>query len=101
MPSIAREGLAKAAIEAMSKGVATIVTNVGGLPELVLDGVCGLVIPPSNPDAIADAILRLSNDTNLRNTLAASAPQRIQEHFHIDTTIHKTFDVYQSLLSES
>lgn len=101
MPSIAREGLAKAAIEAMSKGVAPIVTNVGGLPELVLDGICGLVIPPSNPDAIADAILRLSSETTLRNTFAAAAPKRIEEHFHIDTTIQKTFDVYRSLVSES
>ena len=97
MPSIAREGLAKAAIEAMSKGVATIVTNVGGLPELVENNVSGIIIPPSDPTALAEAILRLTEDLTLRDRLAKAGPNRIEKDFNLAMTIEKTFGVYQEL----
>jgi glycosyltransferase involved in cell wall biosynthesis len=97
MPSIAREGLAKAAIEAMSKGVATIVTNVGGLPELVQHRKSGLVIPPSDPNSIASSIIELVDNPSLRMQLAKEAPTRIKTDFNLEMTISKTLDIYSAL----
>jgi glycosyltransferase involved in cell wall biosynthesis len=98
MPSIAREGLPRAVIEAMAQGVAPIVSAVGGMPELVVDGECGLVVPPSDPAALADAIVRLARDPGLRRRYGRAARQRIVEHFNIDKTVAETAALYESLL---
>ena len=75
----------------------TIVTNVGGLPELVENNVSGIIIPPSDPTALAEAILRLTEDLTLRDRLAKAGPNRIEKDFNLAMTIEKTFGVYQEL----
>ena len=97
MPSVEREGLPKAAIEAMAQGVPPIVTRVGGMPELVEDGVSGLVIPPRDDAALAEALVRLAGDAGLRERLGGAARQRIEGPFHIAHTIQKTLDLYEAL----
>jgi glycosyltransferase involved in cell wall biosynthesis len=101
MPSIEREGLPKAAIEAMAQGVPPVVTRVGGMPELVEDGVSGLVIPPRDDAALAEAFLRLAGDPSLRERLGAAARRRIEGPFHISHTIRKTLDLYEALRGSS
>jgi len=90
MPSRAREGLPKAVIEAMSQGVPAIVTAVGGMPELVENGVSGLVIPPNDPEALADALERVLGNQALRTSLSAGARARIAGEFSIEHTIDAT-----------
>lgn len=73
MPSVRREGLSKAVIEAMAQGVPPIVTRVGGMPECVTDGASGLVVPPNDPAALHDAIRELANDPARRRLLGEAA----------------------------
>ena len=71
MPSRS-EGLSRAITEAMERGVCPVVTRVGGTPELVRDGVDGLVISPEDDEALASAIMLLARQPALRQSLAAS-----------------------------
>lgn len=99
MVSVEREGLSKATIEAMSLGVPPIVTNVGGLPEVVEAGVSGIVVPPKEASAIKAAIEALYQDAALRQRYSAAAKSRVREHFHIKDTIEQTRTLYQELIS--
>lgn len=101
MSSIAREGLPKAVIEAMSLGVCPIVSAVGGMPELVINEECGAVVPPKEREALAQAITRLALDPVKRAELAHAARARIQDHFSIEQTIERTLSVYQELVAAS
>lgn len=100
LPSVKREGLARSLIEAMAYGVAPIVTDCGGSPELVLHEVCGLVVPVRSPQALRDAIVRLQRDPQLRARFGAAARQRIASDFRIETTIEKTLALYADLAAE-
>ena len=100
LPSRKREGLARSLIEAMAYGVAPVVTDCGGSPELVLDGESGIVVPVDDVAAIADAIRRLYEDGDLRQRYGRAARRRIATHFRIEDTIRQTADLYRELLSE-
>lgn len=97
MPSLEREGLPKALIEAMAQCVPPIVTNVGGMPEVVEHGECGLVVPPGNAHALAEAIQSLAEDPVLRHRFAVRARQRIRLHFNIEETIRRYRSLYHEL----
>jgi glycosyltransferase involved in cell wall biosynthesis len=100
LPSTKREGLARSLIEAMAYGVAPVVTDCGGSPELVQHGVSGLVVPVADPGALAAAIRMLHDDAALRARLAAGARERIRSDFRIEDTIAKTLALYRSLVGE-
>ena len=97
LPATKREGLPKGIIEGMIQGVAPIVTNTGGSPELIEHGVSGLIIPARSPRAIASAIVQLVEDHVLLEKIKRNAPKRIHDCFHIDTTIAKHYQLYQEL----
>lgn len=67
------EGLPVALMEALALGRPVVATRVGGIPELVDDGVEGLLVPPDDPRALADAVLRVADDEGLRERLADAA----------------------------
>ncbi|MYF71272.1 MAG: glycosyltransferase family 4 protein [Proteobacteria bacterium] len=99
LPSIKREGLPRSVIEAMAYKTPPIVTDSGGNPELVVDGISGLVVPARDSAAIARAIRRLHDDAELRNRMGAAARERIRTHFRIEDTIAKTEALYRDLAS--
>jgi glycosyltransferase involved in cell wall biosynthesis len=99
LPSRKREGLARSLIEAMAYGIAPVVTDCGGSPELVLDGECGIVVPVDDVAAIASAIERLYNDEALRHRYGEAARQRIGTHFRIQDTIDRTAELYRELVN--
>ena len=96
--SIRREGLSRAAIEAMSKGIPVVASNIGGLPELVVDGECGIIVPPGDPAATAQAIMRLAKNRELATRMGQAGRERIQSHFHVAQTVEKTLALYESLV---
>ena len=97
MPSIKREGLPRAVIEAMAQGTPAIVSDVGGMPEIVVHGECGLVVPPKDPAALAKALIRLARDPVRCRRFSKRAPERIQSHFNIQTTIRQTVGLFRQL----
>jgi glycosyltransferase involved in cell wall biosynthesis len=98
LPTLRREGLPKTVIEAMIYEVPPIVTNTGGSPELVEDGVSGLVVPPGDAAALADAMLRLYRDPDLRHRMGSAARRRIETHFNTNETVAQTLALYERLL---
>lgn len=91
------EGLAIALLEAMALGRPPVVTAVGGLSELVENGANGLIVPPSDPDALAQAIVLLLHDADLRSRLGEAARQRAAQ-FDIRKAVSRVGQVYEELL---
>jgi len=100
LPSTKREGLARSLIEAMAYGVAPVVTDCGGSPELVVNGASGLVVPVRDAAALAAALAKLHDEPDLRRRLGAAARERIRTHFRIEDTIAQTLELYRSLVRE-
>lgn len=80
LPSLA-EGMPRVVLEAMSVGVPTIATSVAGTPEVIEDGVSGLLVPPNNVAAIASALLRLAQDPALRARLGRVGQETVRTRF--------------------
>jgi glycosyltransferase involved in cell wall biosynthesis len=93
------EGMPNAVLEAMAAGKPVVATKVGGVPELVLHGETGLLVPPGDPDALAQAILDLCTDPVKAHAMGAAGRLRVQEHFRIASMIKKTDGLYQKLLA--
>jgi glycosyltransferase involved in cell wall biosynthesis len=100
LPSTKREGLARSLIEAMAYGIAPVVTDCGGSPELVVHGSSGLVVPVADAQALAAAIRTLYDDAPLRARLGSAARQRIARDFRVEDTIAKTLALYAELVAE-
>ncbi|MDX1817749.1 MAG: glycosyltransferase family 4 protein [Marinobacter sp.] len=100
LPSTEREGLPRAVIEAMAYGTAPVVTDVGGMPELVQDGVSGLVVPPKDSAALAEAIERLYRDPELLGRMGQASRERIATDFNTAVTVAETGELYRSLVGE-
>jgi len=98
MPSIAREGLPRSVIEAMAQGVTPVVSDVGGMPELVINNESGLVVPPGNPEALAKAISFLADNPAKRNIMGQNARKRISEAFNITTTVSRTLSLFHEVM---
>ena len=67
----------------MAEGVPIVATRVGGTPEVVDHGVTGLLVPPQDPAALADAILTLLADTRLADRMSRSARMRAEQEFDL------------------
>ena len=76
-----RDGLPNVLIEAQSQGLACLATAVGGIPELIEDGMTGRLVPPGDPLALAAALGALIGDPAGRVRLGAAAQTRVREHF--------------------
>ncbi len=94
------EGLGTALIDAMALRVPPIAFSVGGIPELVVDGETGVLVPPGDVGAFARAIERLVTDSTLRESLAQSGPSRAAL-FSVDRMISGTRSVYDAILAGS
>jgi glycosyltransferase involved in cell wall biosynthesis len=93
MPSVEREGLPRGVVEAMCLAKPVVVSDVGGMPELVERHVSGVVVPPRDPQKLADAIVSLASDPQRCRRLGSAAQQRITEAFHIERTIERVLAV--------
>ncbi|MEA5444897.1 glycosyltransferase family 4 protein [Gammaproteobacteria bacterium AB-CW1] len=97
LPALRREGLPRAVIEAMCQNVPPVVTRAGGSPELVEDGVSGLVVPPGDADALAGALGSLLSNPEARRRMGQAAEQRIRECFTPERTVRETLALYEKL----
>jgi glycosyltransferase involved in cell wall biosynthesis len=81
----------------MALGKPAIVTSVGGLPEVVEDGTQGSVVPPRDPVALADAIVRMLRDDALRKSFGIASRERARA-FDVEQAVSRVGDVYGELL---
>ncbi len=97
LPSFS-EGMPMSVIEAMATGVPVVASRVGGVPELVRDGIDGLLVPPGDPLALADAIARLVNGSVDAQALRSSAYLRQRELYTDDAMATALAAVYRKVL---
>ncbi len=100
LPSL-KEGSPNALLEAMGRGCACVASNVGGVPEAIIDGESGCLVPPSDPDALARVLLELADDPDRRRRLADAARERVESHFDLEQMIRAHEELYLSLGADS
>ena len=93
------ESFGVAIIEAGAAARPVVVSDAGGLPEVVLDGVTGLVVPRENPQAAADAIECLLCDADLRQRMGAAARRHVAQHYSWDACVETMLKVYERLVA--
>jgi glycosyltransferase involved in cell wall biosynthesis len=89
------EGMPNALMEAMAAGLPCVATRVSAAPELIDDGVHGLLVPPQAPAQLANGILKLLDDAPLRKRLAVAGRERIQTEFTLEKTAAQTTALYE------
>ena len=94
------EGLPIAMLEAMALGRPVIASRVGGVPEVILDGVDGLLIDPLRPDQLAEKLLTVMRTPELREKLSNNAVQKVREHFSVKRMVESTEALYNLVLTE-
>jgi glycosyltransferase involved in cell wall biosynthesis len=85
--------------EALASERAVVATRLAGMPELVVDGETGLLVPPRDPEALAAAILRLHADPTWRRELARAGRKRVEAEFSLDAKVEATERLYRRLVT--
>jgi sugar transferase (PEP-CTERM/EpsH1 system associated) len=98
LPSL-REGISNTILEAMASGLPVVATNVGGNPELVRDGETGLLVSPSDPIAMANAIRVYMENPKKREEHGAFGRRRVEAQFSMAAMIDGYLSVYDTVLS--
>lgn len=93
------EALPFALLEAMSHGLPVVGTTVAGVPEVIVSGETGFLVPPRDPAALAEAIRPLLDSAELRERLGAAGRERVVRHFSEAECVRKTLDVYRELVA--
>ncbi|MCG5534265.1 glycosyltransferase family 4 protein [Halorhodospira sp. 9621] len=101
LPSFYGEGLPKALIEAAASGRAIVTTDHPGCRDAVADGDNGLLVPPRDSDALADAIHALLEDPERRRAMGHRGRERAEAEFSVDEVVRQHLEVYEALLNES
>ena len=91
------EGLGTSLLDAMACARPIVATRAGGIPEIVEDGVNGLLVPPRDAHALARAIVDALADEGLRQRLGAAGFERVRERFTVDRMVAETASVYQRI----
>jgi glycosyltransferase involved in cell wall biosynthesis len=92
------EGLGSAVLDAMACRKAVVGTEAGGIPEVVVHEVTGLLVPARNDAALADAIVRLLRDDGMRARYGEAGRQRVEEHFSGEKMIGDVLRLYERVM---
>ena len=93
------EGMSNGLLEAMAAGRPVVATRVGGNPEVVVDGESGLLVPPRDPQAMADAVLRLLREPELARRMGEAASRRVETEFSLPRMVHRMESLYDEMLA--
>jgi glycosyltransferase involved in cell wall biosynthesis len=94
------EGLGTSLLDAMAAARPIVATTAGGIPEIVEDGVNGLLVPPRDARALADAILRALRDADLRRRLGDAGFARVNERFTVERMVAQTAAAYEQIVAQ-
>ncbi len=101
LPSYYGEGVPKVLLEAASSGKAIVTTDVRGCREIVRDGYNGLLVPPRDPQSLADAIARLLDEPWQRRSMGVRGRQMVLEQFAADRIADQTLALYDQMLGRT
>ena len=94
------EGLGTSLLDAMACARPIVATTAGGIPEIVEDNVNGLLVPPRDQTALANAIVRALNDAGLRRRMGEAGLARVHERFSVEKMVERTADVYERVTAQ-
>lgn len=92
VPSVWEDALPLAVLGAMARGCPVLASRVGGVPEMIVDGESGLLVPPGDDSAIANALVHLLANQTLRRSLGRAARARVEERFRPEEQIRRMCD---------
>lgn len=95
--STAHEGISQSSLQAAFLKRPLITTNVGGLPEVNLEGETGFLVPPFSPEKVAEAVLKLASNSKLRHQFGTAAHARVLEKFMMSQTLDQMEEVYRNI----
>ncbi|HTZ11641.1 MAG TPA: GT4 family glycosyltransferase PelF [Candidatus Margulisiibacteriota bacterium] len=93
------EAFGRVIVEAQACGVPVVATKVGGVVDIIEDGKTGLLVPPADPAAIAEAVLKIYKDPGLSDILAENAYRKVKEKYNVELMVENTLEVYRDALS--
>jgi glycosyltransferase involved in cell wall biosynthesis len=99
MPSLS-EGFGIAIVEAMAAGRPVVASAVGGIPEVVVQGETGLLVPPGDPGALGDAIAHLVNHPEQARLMGERGRERARDLFSIESAVKRHEDLYTGLMAK-
>ena len=88
-----------ALLEAIASGLPVVSTAVGGAREAVVNGENGLLVPPREPEALAEALLTLLGDSTLRHHLGRNARKTVEQHYSWDAVTERYLACYEQVVS--
>jgi glycosyltransferase involved in cell wall biosynthesis len=100
LPSL-REAQGISILEAMARRVPVVASAVGGIPEVVADGVSGILVPPADPPALAAALARLATSPALRARMGAAGHRIVEERFSMSAHVRQIEAIYDEELARS
>lgn len=95
-PSL-NEGMGRALIEAMAAGLPVVATGVGGIPDIVVDGESGVLVPPKDAVALADAVRDMLRDPDRRRAYGEAAKKRVDDRFDVEAMVRKIERLYDEV----
>jgi len=95
------EGLCTSLMDAMYMGIPIIATTAGGISEIVEDGKSGLLVPPKNPEFLAEAVIKLLEDKSRQEKFSKEGRKRVIQKFEILAVVEKIEQVYQQLMNSN
>ena len=90
-----RDGIPNVLVESMAVGLPVVATNISGIPELVENEKSGLLVPPGEPEKLAESMLRVLTDTELRNGVVAEGKKRVKDKFDNRNLIQELAEIYR------
>ena len=99
LPSL-NEGMGRVLLEAMAVGCPVVATRVGGIPDIVVDGTTGLLVPPRDDRALAEAILALLRDRSRRAAYGEAARRHVDGRFAVETMVRHVERLYDEVWCE-
>jgi len=90
------EGISISLLEAMASGKPVVATNVGGNPEVVSDGETGLLVPPKEPDKMAEAIIKILSDRDMAKRMGEAGRKGVEEKFSLERMVKEYQEIYEA-----
>lgn len=97
VPSLNYESFSYTCAQAMAAGLPVVASRIGGIPETVPDGECGMLIPPGDVDALVEALVKLAQEPELRCAMGVAAAERASRRFSASILAEEFLAIYQRL----